>query len=55
MMLMNSTARVLVGEKYEGRLIWNNLELKPYGGCVVCAPGGRVGEVGAAELIESGC
>lgn len=54
MMLMNSTERrFLVGEQIRGAPY-----LKKFGvetlptGYVVCAPGGRVGEVGAAELIQ---
>ena len=54
MMLMNSTERkFLVGEQIRGAPY-----LKKFGvealptGYVVCAPGGRVGEVGEAELIQ---
>jgi len=54
MMLMNSTdRRFLVGEQIRGAPY-----LKKFGvealptGYVVCAPGGRVGEVGEAELIQ---
>lgn len=53
MMLMNSTKRAfLVGEQVRGApyLHQFGVEALPTG-YVVCAPGGRVGEVGAAELI----
>ena len=55
MMLMNSTKReFLVGEQIRGapHLEKFGVEALPTG-YVVCAPGGRVGEVGAAELIQS--
>ena len=55
MMLMNSTKRAfLVGEQVRGApyLEQFGVETLPTG-YVVCAPGGRVGEVGAAELIQS--
>ncbi len=55
MMLMNSTKRAfLVGEQVRGApfLEQFGVEALPTG-YVVCAPGGRVGEVGAAELIQS--
>jgi phosphoglycerol geranylgeranyltransferase len=54
MMLMNSTERrFLVGEQVRGApyLQKFGVEALPTG-YVVCAPGGRVGEVGAAELIQ---
>ena len=54
MMLMNSTKReFLVGEQVRGApyLQQFGVEALPTG-YVVCAPGGRVGEVGAAELIQ---
>ena len=54
MMLMNSTKReFLVGEQVRGapHLARFGVEALPTG-YVVCAPGGRVGEVGAAELIQ---
>ena len=54
MMLMNSTKReFLVGEQVRGapHLAKFGVEALPTG-YVVCAPGGRVGEVGAAELIQ---
>ena len=54
MMLMNSTDRAfLVGEQVRGApyLDQFGVEALPTG-YVVCAPGGRVGEVGAAELIQ---
>ncbi|MDP6199863.1 MAG: phosphoglycerol geranylgeranyltransferase [Candidatus Poseidonia sp.] len=54
MMLMNSTERAfLVGEQLRGapHLHRFGVEALPTG-YVVCAPGGRVGEVGAAELIQ---
>lgn len=55
MMLMNSTKRAfLVGEQVRGapHLDRFGVEALPTG-YVVCAPGGRVGEVGGAELIQS--
>ena len=55
MMLMNSTKReFLVGEQVRGapHLDRFGVEALPTG-YVVCAPGGRVGEVGAADLIQS--
>ena len=54
MMLMNSTKRAfLVGEQVRGapHLERFGVETLPTG-YVVCAPGGRVGEVGGAELIQ---
>ncbi len=54
MMLMNSTKRAfLVGEQVRGapHLERFGVEALPTG-YVVCAPGGRVGEVGGAELIQ---
>jgi phosphoglycerol geranylgeranyltransferase len=54
MMLMNSTKReFLVGEQIRGApyLEKFGVEALPTG-YVVCAPGGRVGEVGAAELLQ---
>ncbi len=55
MMLMNSTKRAfLVGEQVRGapHLDRFGVEALPTG-YVVCAPGGRVGEVGGAELIQA--
>lgn len=54
MMLMNSnTRRFLVGEQVRGAPYIENfgIEALPTG-YLVCAPGGRVGEVGEAELIQ---
>lgn len=54
MMLMNSTSRkFLVGEQLRGApyLSKFGVETLPTG-YLVCAPGGRVGEVGQAELIQ---
>jgi phosphoglycerol geranylgeranyltransferase len=54
MMLMNSTSRkFLVGEQVRGapHLHKFAVEALPTG-YVVCAPGGKVGEVGQAELIQ---
>ena len=56
MMLMNSTKRAfLVGEQVRGapHLHRFGVEALPTG-YVVCAPGGRVGEVGGADLIQPG-
>ena len=54
MMLMNSTSRkFLVGEQVRGAPHLHNyaVEALPTG-YVVCAPGGKVGEVGQVELIQ---
>ena len=54
MMLMNSnTRRFLIGEQIRGApyLEKFGVEALPTG-YLVCAPGGRVGEVGEAELIQ---
>ena len=54
MMLMNSTKReFLVGEQVRGAPYIHRfgVEALPTG-YVVCAPGGRVGEVGGADLIQ---
>tara|TARA_B100000795_G_scaffold269616_2_gene259580 strand:+ start:607 stop:1467 length:861 start_codon:yes stop_codon:yes gene_type:complete len=54
MMLMNSTERrFLVGEQIRGAPYLNKFDVEALPtGYVVCAPGGRVGEVGGAELIQ---
>ena len=53
MMLMNSTKReFLVGEQVRGAPYLEQFDVEALPtGYLVCAPGGRVGEVGAAELI----
>ena len=56
MMLMNSSIRrFLVGEQIRGAPYREKfgVEALPTG-YLVCAPGGRVGEVGQAELIQAG-
>lgn len=54
MMLMNSTKReFLVGEQVRGAPYLERFEVEALPtGYVVCAPGGRVGEVGGAELLQ---
>jgi len=54
MMLMNSTKRAfLVGEQVRGAPYIDRFGVEPLPtGYVVCAPGGRVGEVGEAGLIQ---
>lgn len=54
MMLMNSKSRkFLVGEQLRGAPYLKKFGVEPLPtGYVVCAPGGRVGEVGEAELIQ---
>lgn len=54
MMLMNSTKRTfLVGEQVRGAPYIERFGVETIPtGYVVCAPGGRVGEVGAAELLQ---
>nr|AIE99623.1 geranylgeranylglyceryl phosphate synthase (pcrB) [uncultured marine group II/III euryarchaeote KM3_115_A12] len=54
MMLMNSNdRRFLVGEQIQGAPHIRKAGIEPLSmGYVVCAPGGKVGEVGAADLIE---
>ena len=56
MMLMNSTStRFLIDEQFEGApfIRQAGVETLPMG-YIVCAPGGRVGKVGEATLIEKG-
>ena len=55
MMLMNSKSRqFLIGEQLMGAPYISKAELQTIPtGYIVCAPGGAVGEVGQAELIES--
>lgn len=56
MMLMNSTSRrFLVGEQVRGAPYLHKfgVEALPTG-YIVCAPGGKVGQVGQAELIQEG-
>ena len=55
MMLMNSnTRRFLIGEQIRGAPYLEKVGVEPLPtGYLVCAPGGRVGEVGDAELIRS--
>ena len=54
MMLMNSTERAfLVGEQVKGAPLIRTAEIEPLSmGYLICAPGGRAGEVGRGELIE---
>ncbi|MCH1421935.1 MAG: phosphoglycerol geranylgeranyltransferase [Candidatus Poseidoniaceae archaeon] len=54
MMLMNSnTRRFLIGEQIRGAPYLEKFGVEPLPtGYLVCAPGGRVGEVGDAELIQ---
>ena len=56
MMLMNSTTpRFLIEEQVEGAPYIRQAGIVPLPmGYVICAPGGRAGEVGQAKLIESG-
>jgi phosphoglycerol geranylgeranyltransferase len=56
MMLMNSNERrFLVGEQVRGAPYLDKFGVESLPtGYVVCAPGGRVGEVGSADLIQSG-
>jgi len=53
MMLMNSTKRAfLVGEQVRGAPHLHRFGVEPLPtGYLVCSPGGRVGEVGGAELV----
>jgi len=55
MMLMNSRdTDFLVGEQVRGAPYIHKAGIEPMGmGYVVCAPGGKAGEVGQANLIES--
>jgi phosphoglycerol geranylgeranyltransferase len=55
MMLMNSNERrFLIGEQVQGAPHIRKAGVEPLSmGYVVCAPGGKVGEIGAADLIES--
>ena len=55
MMLMNSKSRqFLIGEQLMGAPYISNAGLRTIPtGYIVCAPGGAVGEVGQAELIQS--
>ena len=54
MMLMNSRSRkFLVGEQLRGAPYLKKFGVEPLPtGYLVCAPGGRVGEVGEADLIQ---
>ena len=54
MMLMNSkTRRFLIGEQIRGAPYLEKFEVEALPtGYLVCSPGGRVGEVGDAELIQ---
>ena len=56
MMLMNSSIRrFLVGEQIRGAPYLEKFDVEALPtGYLVCAPGGRVGEVGQAELIQEG-
>tara|TARA_B110000444_G_scaffold163335_1_gene152676 strand:+ start:391 stop:1167 length:777 start_codon:yes stop_codon:yes gene_type:complete len=55
MMLMNSRSRrFLIEEQLTGAPLIDQYGIKPIStGYIVCAPGGKVGEVGDAELIQS--
>jgi phosphoglycerol geranylgeranyltransferase len=55
MMLMNSTnPEFLVGEQVRGAPYIRKANVEPMGmGYVICAPGGKAGEVGQAKLIEA--
>ena len=55
MMLMNSRSRrFLIEEQLTGAPLIDQYGIKPIPtGYIVCAPGGKVGEVGDAELIQS--
>ena len=55
MMLMNSTnPEFLVGEQVRGAPYIRKAGIEPMGmGYVICAPGGKAGEVGQAKLIEA--
>ncbi len=54
MMLMNSTnPEFLVGEQVRGAPFIRQANVEPMGmGYVICAPGGKAGEVGQANLIQ---
>jgi len=54
MMLMNSTnPEFLVGEQVRGAPYIRKAGVEPMGmGYIICAPGGKAGEVGEANLIE---
>lgn len=56
MMLMNSTSpRFLIEEQVAGAPFIREANITPLPmGYVICAPGGRAGQVGQAKLIESG-
>ena len=55
MMLMNSTnPEFLVGEQVRGAPYIRKAGVEPMGmGYIICAPGGKAGEVGQANLIEA--
>ena len=55
MMLMNSTdPRFLIGEQVAGATFIKNSGIHPISmGYVICAPGGKAGRVGKADLIDS--
>ena len=55
MMLMNSrNPEFLIGEQVRGAPFIQNAGIEPMSmGYIVCAPGGKAGEVGQANLIES--
>lgn len=54
MMLMNSTdPRFLIGEQVAGAPFIKKVGIEPISmGYVICAPGGKAGEVGKADLIK---
>jgi len=56
MMLMNSSdSRFLIGEQAKGAPLIRAFDIEPISmGYIVCAPGGKVGEVGRAHLVHEG-
>lgn len=56
MMLMNSSdPRFLIGEQAKGAPMIRSFDIEAISmGYIVCAPGGKVGEVGRAHLVQDG-